>query len=85
MTFSISWHPQAFKRLEKLPKTVIERVVKKMDVVADDPFRYLEHFETDNVFKLRIGEYRALIDIDPKTHTILIQEFDHRGRMYKRM
>lgn len=80
----IEWHPQAYKHLESLPKYVIERVLKKLDMVAEDPFRYLEHYEGEKVYKLRIGDYRALIDVDSESDVLLIQEFDHRGRIYKR-
>ncbi len=57
----IEWHSQAFKNLENLPKQLIEHILKKMERVAENPFRYLEHYEGEQVYKLRIGDYRALI------------------------
>ena len=33
-------------------------------MLKENPFRFLEHYEGDDVYKLRIGDYRALIDID---------------------
>lgn len=63
MNFEISWSPQAAKYLESLPKEVAARVLHKLDEVIQNPFRYLEHFEGAG-YKLRIGDYRALIDVD---------------------
>lgn len=83
MTYTLKWHPKAFKTLSKLPKQVIERVLTKFDAVIEDPFRFLEHFEGP-LYKLRIGDYRALVDINLKDKLLLIQDFDHRSRIYKK-
>lgn len=83
MTWEITWHPLALKFLEKLPIIISERILKKLDIVAEDPFRYLEHFE-GQPYKLRIGDYRALIDVDFSENSLLILVLDKRGRIYKR-
>lgn len=82
MSYSVEWDPKALKFLEKLPKNIAERILKKLDVIKENPFRYLEHYEGD-YYKLRIGDYRALIDINLKNKTLIIQVFDKRGRIYK--
>ncbi len=82
MNFEIIWHPKATKNLSRLSQELIRRVLAKMDEVKKDPFRYLEHFEGEKVYKLRIGNYRALIDIDFKENILYIQVFDKRGRIY---
>lgn len=84
MSYGLKWHPQAYKSLERLPKQLIQRVLRKFDAVIEDPFRYLEHFEGEGVYKLRIGEYRALIAVNEENKLLLVQAFDHRSRIYKR-
>ncbi len=64
MNYSIEWNPKALKFLNKLPKEIALRVWNKVDMLKENPFRFLEHYEGDDVYKLRIGDYRALIDID---------------------
>lgn len=83
MSFSVDWNPSAVKVLEKLPNELIKRILNKIDEVKENPFRYLEHFEDEKLYKLRIGDYRALIDIDFENKILLIQVFDKRGRIYK--
>ncbi len=83
MSYEIIFSPSATKYLEKLPKPIIERILKKMDAVAEDPFHYLEHFEGEG-YKLRIGEYRALIDVDFEKLILYVRVFDIRGRIYNR-
>lgn len=85
MNFSIQWHPQAFKNLEKLEKPIIERILRKMDAMSIEPFRCLERFEKESIYKFRICEYRALIEVDMEAHALLVQDFDHRSRIYKRI
>ena len=84
MSYIVKWHPKAFKVLGKLPKDMIQRVLNKVDIVKDDPFRFLEHFEAKNTYKLRIGDYRALMDVDIETKLLLVRVFDHRKRIYKK-
>ena len=81
MTRELSWHPKAAKFVEKLPTSTAERILAKFDEVLRDPFKYLEHFEGD-YYKLRIGDYRALIDIDFDKKILKVRVFDKRGRIY---
>ena len=83
MNFQVDWHPKASKNLSKLPKDMIKRILGKIDEVKEDPFRFLEHFEGQNFYKLRIGDYRALIDVDFQNKILKIQVFDKRGRVYQ--
>ena len=84
MAFNVIWHNNARKFLRQLQKGDSERIVKKMQSVQEDPFRYLEHFEGDNSFKLRIGDFRLLIDVKLDRRLLVIKVLDKRGRIYKR-
>jgi len=59
-------------------------VLDKFDEIGNDPFRYLEHYEGSELYKIRIGGYRALAEVIIKDKLILIKVFDKRGRVYKR-
>ncbi|MEZ5359834.1 MAG: hypothetical protein R3F48_13525 [Candidatus Zixiibacteriota bacterium] len=64
MTFVIEWNPQPLKVIKKIHKKDAQRIIDKLDNVAIQPFRYLKHFEGKDCYKLRIGQYRALISVD---------------------
>ena len=81
MSYEIIWHPTAAKYIEKLPQHIAKRILDKFDEVANEPFRYLEHFEGEG-YKLRIGDYRALIDADVQKRILKVRVFDKRGRVY---
>jgi mRNA interferase RelE/StbE len=82
MNYSIAWKPSPLKFLKKLEKKEAERILDKIDLVQENPFRYLEHYEGE-YYKLRIGDYRALIDIDFDKKIIIIEVLDKRSRIYK--
>ena len=82
MSFSISFDKEAVKFLERLPKNISDRVIEKFEQIKENPFRYLEHYEGD-YYKLRIGDFRILIDLDFVNKWIIIEVFDIRGRVYK--
>ena len=84
MSYSVEWHPKVRKFLRKLPEDIAERIVLKVKEVQEDPFHYLEHYEGKDYYKLRVGDYRMLIDVDFKNKVLFVQVIDHRSRIYER-
>ena len=83
MSFFVEWDGKALDYLKRLPKNISERIFKKVESVKENPFHFLEHYEGE-YYKLRIGNYRALIDIDFEKKILIVQVLDKRGRIYKR-
>ena len=84
MMFEVEYNSQSKKFLKNADKNLVERIIKKLEEVRENPFRYLEHYEGDKCHKLRIGDYRALIDVDSEKKILLVRVLDKRGRIYKR-
>ena len=84
MTYKFKLTPKADKFLDSLPKNVALRIIKKLKEVCANPFHYLKHFEKEDYYKLRIGKFRALVDVDSKNNLLNIRVLDKRGRIYKR-
>lgn len=82
--YKIEFSSKAKKTIKKLSKQISLRILNKLEEVAQNPFHYLEHYEGDNCFKLRIGDYRALIDVDFQNKILKVRVLDKRGRIYKR-
>ncbi|MBT4136091.1 type II toxin-antitoxin system RelE/ParE family toxin [archaeon] len=82
MRSKVKFSPQAKKFIKKLDKNESLRILDKLNDVREDPFRYLEHFEGEG-HKLRIGDYRALIDVNFNTKILIVRVLDKRGRIYK--
>jgi len=84
MIFKIEFSNQAAKSIKGLSNNIKERIKKKFREIAKNPFRYLEHFEGEDCYKLRIGDYRGLIDIDFNRKILFVRIFDKRARIYKK-
>lgn len=48
-----------------------------------DSGRYFLTLAGTDERKLRVGDYRLLALLDPKTKTILVERADHRSRVYQ--
>jgi mRNA interferase RelE/StbE len=74
----------ALKQLNKLEKNIKERIWEKLQLCKENPFRFLEHLEQIKGFKLRIGDYRIIIDVNNVAKTIEVLELGHRKNIYER-
>ncbi|MBI5803315.1 type II toxin-antitoxin system RelE/ParE family toxin [Candidatus Pacearchaeota archaeon] len=83
MTYSIEWDEAAIKFLKQLEKDTAERILNKLEQIKENPFRYFEHYEGEH-YKLRIGDYRLLVDVNFDRKILTIQLLDKRARIYKR-
>ncbi len=82
MIWEIKFSNQATKFIRDLQEDIKQRIKDKFSEIAENPFHYLEHYEGD-YHKIRIGDYRALIDIDFERKILFVRVFDKRGRIYK--
>lgn len=84
MNYDIEWKPKPLKYLNGLQNNIALRIWKKVETIRQNPFRYLEHYEGQNSYKLRIGNYRALIEVDFDNKKLIVRILDKRGRIYKK-
>ena len=76
MNYEIEIGLKAKKVCTKLPKETALRLMKKLRQLK-------EHFEGGG-YKFRVGDYRALIDVDFTRKVLVLRVLDKRGRIYKR-
>ena len=85
MTFEIIWDPDVRKFLKKLNRKLASRIFRKVDFIRENPQDYLEHVKQTNSYKLRVGYYRVIIDVDWENEILFVLLVDHRKRIYKRL
>jgi len=59
--YELKFDKKAIDFLNKLEKDLKERIWNKLQECKLEPFRYLEHLEEINGFKLRVGDYKINI------------------------
>lgn len=84
MNYEVKLHPNVDKFLHKLDNELSARIKQRFNLLKENPFRYLEHYEGEDCYKFRTGDYRALIDIDTARKIIFVRVLGHRSKIYKR-
>ncbi|MBU2052695.1 MAG: type II toxin-antitoxin system RelE/ParE family toxin [Nanoarchaeota archaeon] len=81
--YSIEFAKTVEKQLDKLPDMVQERILLALDRIKINPFRYVKRKQGTPYFILRIGSYRAILDIKQNKLIILVLEIGPRKKVYK--
>lgn len=85
MKYAVLYDPKSEKQLDKLPKELAQRVILKMRLVGETG-QGIETIKDEQYgFKVRVGDYRILIDITYNPATIWVRYINHRSRVYKRI
>ncbi|MCX6742325.1 MAG: type II toxin-antitoxin system RelE/ParE family toxin [Candidatus Pacearchaeota archaeon] len=80
--FSIIFEKRALHDLNKLDILIKQRIWDKLQVCKEDPFRFLEHLEEIDGLKLRIGDYRVILDVDKTNQVLRVLKVGHRKNIY---
>jgi mRNA interferase RelE/StbE len=84
MTYEIIFSDKAFRQLKKLEKKVQGRIIAVLERIRIRPEAYVTKLVGDPGYKLRVGDYRVIMDIDNKKLTILVLKAGHRKNIYDR-
>ena len=83
MVYKIIWSPKSKEGLYDLEKDIQRRIIKKVEELKLAPYHFIERLTGTVSWKLRIGDYRTLIDMDEKKKEIRILKVGHRKNIYK--
>jgi mRNA interferase RelE/StbE len=84
MTYEIIFSAKAFRQLGKLERNLQERIIAVLERVRIRPEAYVTKLVGDPGYKLRVGDYRVIMDIDNKRLKILVLKVGHRKNIYDR-
>ena len=80
----VEWTESGLESLETLDPTVQERILDKLEEVGNWPEHFLEPLTGYPYYKLRVGDYRAIIDWNREDGTLLVGAVGHRRNVYDR-
>ncbi|MAE42713.1 addiction module toxin RelE [Candidatus Woesearchaeota archaeon] len=83
--YEIIFDPKAIEFLEKSEKDLAKRIWNKILSTKENPHRFFERLAGRTDYKLRIGDYRAIADIDDKNKKIELTIIGHRKNIYKNL
>ena len=80
--YNLIFEKRALHYLNKLEKHIKERIWNKLQECKQNPFRYLEPLQEIQGFKLRVGNYRIIIEVEKEIKILHILKIGHRKNIY---
>jgi mRNA interferase RelE/StbE len=83
--YEILLEQAAEKDLKKLPAHIFKRIIPKIKELAKSPKpqRSRRIIGSKNDWRIRVGEYRIVYEIDTRAKTIRVMRIRHRKDVYR--
>ena len=84
MSYALAFKSSAEKELRKLPHEAIPRIIATIRALGDEPRPYgCLKLSGSQSWRIRIGDYRVIYDIDDKIQKIDVLHIGHRREVYR--
>lgn len=81
--YSIEFSKKAEEQLLNLPKEIQLRIIDVLERIKIRPHHFVKRLSGTNYFRLRIGKYRVILDIQNNKMIIYVIEMGLRSKIYK--
>lgn len=80
--YSIQIEKNAESFLKKLEKKEAELILNKIYSIRENPFRFLKRLQGEKLWRLRIADHRAIIDVIISANKIIVVRIGKRENIY---
>jgi mRNA interferase RelE/StbE len=80
--YSIEFTKTAEKQFDKFTRDIQIRIINVLERIKIRPFHFIKRKEGTSYFIMRVGEYRAILDIRTDLSIIYILEIGNRKKIY---
>jgi mRNA interferase RelE/StbE len=81
--YDVLFHKPAERQLQKLPQDIKERIIGAIERIRIRPLSFVKRLVNSKYYRLRVGDYRLILDIQQKKLVIFVIEIGHRRNVYK--
>lgn len=82
--YAVEFLPSAARALAKLDRAVQRRIASRVDRLAVDPRADAVKLRgADDVWRIRVGDYRVLYAIEDERLVVLVIKLGHRRDVYR--
>jgi len=84
-SYNIFFKPSVEKDLRPLPKSLVARVMAQIEKLKTDPFppRAIKLSSAERLYRIRVGDYRIVYEVDTKAKQVVIHYIRHRREVYR--
>ena len=83
MIYDITFSDFADRQLSKLPLNTQDRIISTIKRCRIRPYSHVKKLVGSKYFRLRVGDYRVILDIINNQLIIQVIEVGHRKNIYK--
>ena len=80
--YSIQIEKNAEDFLKKLEKKDADIILNKIYSIRENPYRFFKRLQGEKLWRLRIGDYRAIVDVIISMNKIVVVRIGHRKNVY---
>ncbi len=84
-TYSLRFKPTVEKDLLSIPRPMVSKILSRIDQLPVNPFpsQSLKLHGAEHLYRLRVGDYRVVYEVDPESVAIVIHHVRHRRDVYR--
>jgi mRNA interferase RelE/StbE len=82
LTFSVLLHPEAARFLQRTDISIRHRLKEQLAELRESPEKRGERLKGSPFWRLRIGDYRAIYEIDRNRNLVIVLFVGHRSGVY---
>ncbi|VVB90414.1 ParE toxin of type II toxin-antitoxin system, parDE [uncultured archaeon] len=85
MSYKVEYTTKAKKDLKKLPLDIAQNMIMSINGLKDEPYSYVKKIKgtkSHPLYTHRVGNYRAILDIEDERLLIMVIEAGHRRKIY---
>ena len=81
--FEVEYSEESLFQLKGLENLVAKRIIQKVESTRSEPHRFFVRLVGRSEYKLRVGDYRVIADIEENRRIIVVRSLGHRRKIYK--
>jgi mRNA interferase RelE/StbE len=82
VVFAVLLHPKAARELERIEAPARFRIKERLRDLKDNPEKAGKVLKPSYFYSLRIGDYRALYELDRGKNQVIVLFVGHRKKVY---
>jgi mRNA interferase RelE/StbE len=84
-SFKVQLKPAVQKDLRKIPQKTLSRILQAIEGLGQEPFpsQAVKLTDADRFYRLRVGDYRVIYEVEPDVRTIIVHYVRHRSEVYR--
>lgn len=85
MSYSLGFSKKAEKQFLALPQSVQERLVLPINALVENPRppKVKKLVGEENLYRIRVGDYRIVYQVDDQLLLVLVLKIGHRSEVYR--